>query len=722
MKIKQHDITDCGAACLASVAAYYGLKLPIARVRQIASTDKKGTNLLGLVEAAGELGFSAKAVKAIGTNGEKLTAPLEKIPKPSIAHVIINNQLLHYVVVYKANGKKVVVMDPADGRMHRFSYEEFTTIWTGVLLLLAPLEDFKQGNQKVSIPTRLWHLFRPNLKDLTQAILGAMLYTVIGLSLSIYMQKIMDNVIPEGNKNLMNLLSVVMVGLLLSAIFINFFKTLIVLRTGQKVDVRLILGYYKHLLRLPQSFFDTMRSGEIISRVNDAVKIRLFINETMINLFVSLMILIFSFGLMFTYYWKLALVIACVIPLYALIYFVYNHANRKTQRKLMEETAELEAHLVESLNTVATVKRFGIEEFLGLKTETRFVKLLHTIYKSGKTVLWSGTSAEFVSRLFTILLLWAGTLFVLDQQITPGELLSFYALIGYFIGPVSSLIGMNRNWQDARIAVDRLFEIMDLENEESAQKLPFVKKQLGDITFCDVHFRYGTRSDVFTGLNLSFEKGKVSAIVGESGSGKSSLLAILQNIYPLQKGQVSIGGVDVRHIASASLRSLIGIVPQHVDLFGGSLLENIALGDLEPDLARVFDLCEQIGLQSFIQSLPAGLQTQVGEKGAQLSGGQRQRVAIARALYRDPQILALDEATSALDPESEQYIKKITARLRSDGKTIIIIAHRLATITQADTIYVLHHGQLLEHGSHHELLSIKGQYAAYWQAQTQVFM
>ncbi|MDR0437033.1 MAG: peptidase domain-containing ABC transporter [Bacteroidales bacterium] len=721
MRIKQHDITDCGAACLASVSAFYGLKLPIARIRQIASTDKKGTNALGLVEAAEKLGFQSKLVKAIDQEGKKVAISLKKIPKPAIVHVIMSGKLEHYVVLYKANGKKVTFMDPADGRMHTWSYEKFLEIWTGFLILLAPMEEFKKGSQKVSVTTRLWHLFRPNIKDLSQAIFGAVVYTIIGLASAIYMQKIMDNVIPEGNKNLLNLLGVVMVALLLSAIFINFFKTLIVIRTGQKIDVRLILGYYKHLLRLPQTFFDNMRSGEIISRINDAVKIRLFINETLINLLVSVLILVFSFFLMFTYYWKLALIIACMIPLYALIYCLYNLANRKIQRKLMEDAAELEAHLVESLNTVGTIKRFGMEDFSGLKTEIRFVQLLKTIYRSGKTALWSGMSSEFVSRLFTIILLWAGTLFVIDNQITPGELLSFYALIGYFIGPVSSLIGMNRSWQDARIAADRLFEIMDLENEDTAKKLPFTKEQIGDIVFSDVHFRYGSRVEVFNGLNLTFEKGKISAVVGESGSGKSSMLSILQNLYPLQSGRVCIGGVDVRHIAPASLRNLIALVPQQIDLFDGTLLENIALGDFEPDIPRVFALCEQIGLMPFIQSLPAGMQTQVGEKGAKLSGGQRQRIAIARALYRNPEILALDEATSALDSESEQYIKNVIAQLRAKGKTIIIIAHRLATVTQADTIYVLNRGKLVEQGTHRQLLSAEGQYADYWQAQTQVF-
>ena len=199
------------------------------------------------------------------------------------------------------------------------------------------------------------------------------------------------------------------------------------------------------------------------------------------------------------------------------------------------------------------------------------------------------------------------------------------------------------------------------------------------------------------------------------------MLSILQNLYPLQSGHVSIGGVDVRHIAPASLRNLVALVPQQIDLFDGTLLENIALGDFEPDIPKIFSLCEEIGLMPFIQSLPAGMQTQVGEKGAKLSGGQRQRIAIARALYRNPEILALDEATSALDSESELYIKNVIAKLRAEGKTIIIIAHRLATITQADTIFVLNNGKLIEQGNHSELLAAKGQYANYWQAQTQVF-
>src|SRR5699024_8040680 len=262
--IKQHDITDCGAACLASVAAHYDLKLPIARIRQYASNDKQGTNVLGMIEAAEKLGVSAKGVK-----GE--FDSLFKIPTPAVAHVVVKEVLHHYVVIYEANDQYIVVMDPRDGKLHEIPHEEFKEQWTGVLVLLMPDEDFQTGNEKVSIISRFWFLLKPHKTVLLQALFGAALFTIIGLSTAIFVQLIIDNVLPDSNENLLNLLGVGMSILLLLQIFIGATKTIFTLKTGQLIDARLILGYYKHLLKLPQRFFDTMRVGEIISRINDAV-------------------------------------------------------------------------------------------------------------------------------------------------------------------------------------------------------------------------------------------------------------------------------------------------------------------------------------------------------------------------------------------------------------------------------------------------------------------
>lgn len=710
VKVKQRDITDCGAACLASIASFYDLKLPVARIRQLASTDKKGTNVLGMIEAAKKLGFEAKGVR-----GE--FDSLFKIPKPAIAHVIVKEVLHHYVVIYKATPKYIEIMDPADGLLHRYKHEEFKKVWTGVLVLMLPSQTFEKGNSKVSVSSRFWQLIYPHRAIMIQVLFGALIYTVIGLSTSIYVQKIIDYVLIDRNRNLLNLMSIAMIALLAIQIVIGASKSLFNLRTGQMIDSQLILGYYKHLLKLPQQFFDTMRVGEIISRINDAVKIRAFVNDVIVNLAVNSFILIMAFALMFTYYWKLALVILLIVPFYAIIYFITNHLNKKVERKLMENAAELESQLVESLNSVHTIKSFGLEYFTNQKTELRFITLLKTIYKSGLNSIFTGNTSEFFSRLFTIILLWVGAGFVLDNEITPGELLSFYALIAYFTGPVSSLIGMNKVIQNAMIAADRLFEIMDLEREKDENKVKLTSELTGDIRFKNVSFRYGSRVTVFQNLNLTLPKGKVTAIVGESGSGKSTLMAMLQNLYPIQDGSITIGDYDLKYIENESLRSIVGIVPQKIDLFAGNVIENIAVGDYQPDMKRIISICSALGIMEFIEKLPNNFNTYLGENGATLSGGQKQRIAIARALYKDPEILILDEATSSLDSASEQYVQRMIDILKENEKTILIIAHRLSTVYNADKIVVLDKGSVIEEGLHDQLLNQKGQYYQLWKQQ-----
>ena len=720
IKIKQHDITDCGAACLGSISAHYGLQLPLSKIRQMASTDRKGTNVLGLIEAANKLGFETKAVKSKHPDGTNNTEPLSKIPTPTIAHVIKNGKLLHYVVIYGVKKDKIQIMDPAPGTLVWRKLEDFNKEWTGILVLLMPKEDFEKGNKNVSMLRRFMFLLKPHRKALAESIFGAAVYTILGLATSIYVQKIVDKVIPAGNSNLLNLLSVLMIFILIVSVIINVIKTIYMLKTGIKIDTRLILGYYKHLLRLPQSFFDSMRSGEIISRVNDAVKIRSFINETLVGLFVNLFTVIFAFALMFTYYWKLAVIMLAIIPLYVILYVLYNRVNRVILRKGMEQAAELNAQLVESINTAGTVKRFGLEEYEDVKTENRFVTYIKTVYRTAINSLWAGEASSAISRLFTIILLWAGTYFVLSNVITSGELMSFYALISYFVGPIASLVGINKVYQDAKIAASRLFEIMDLDVEAVDGKIRFSKDQIGDITFENVSFRYGTRTEVFKDFSVTFRKGRVSAVVGESGSGKTTLAALMQDLYELQDGHIRIGGVDIRHIDRADLRSLVCVVPQRIDLFEGTILENITLDDYDADNARVLEICKEVGILSFIESLPMGFNTNIGENGVQLSGGQRQRLAIVRALYRDPEILVLDEATSSLDSESERCIKDIVSRLKQAGKTILLIAHRLGTVMNSDEIFVLKEGVLVEQGSHADLIAREGEYARFWKAQTEV--
>ncbi len=715
IKIKQHDITDCGAACLASVCAYYGLHFPVARIRQYAFTDQKGTNVLGMIEAATKLGFSAKGVRA------EFEA-LKMVPKPAIAHVMVLEHLQHFVVVYKVEKGYVTYMDPGDGRMHRVTNDKFREMWTNVLILMEPEETFRRGNEKTSMMRKFLSLLAPHKSVMMQALFGALVYSLLGLSTSVYVGKITDHVLVDKNLNLLNLMGVIMLIILLLRTFIGAMKSILALKTGQRIDAALILGYYKHLLTLPQQFFDTMRVGEIISRVNDAVKIRSFINNVSLDLVVNVMILIFSVCLMFVYSWKLALVTLASAPLFLLIFRAFNKLNRKYQRSIMESSADLEAQLVESINSISTIKRFGIEEFANLKTEEKFVHLLKNTFRSIYGAILAQGGIQFVSTAITIAVLWLGSILVIDRELTPGTLMVFYSLIGYVVSPIGALISSNQTIQDALIAADRLFQIMDLEREEDdGQKIALEPEMIGEISFEDVYFRYGSRKEVFEGLNLKIEPGKTTAILGESGSGKTTLVSLLQHIYPIQSGRIRIGEYDIAQIDNKSLRRRVGTVPQQIELFAGTVVENIAVGDLQPDMKRISDLVEQLGLKSFIARLPDGYKTQIGEHGASLSGGERQRVAIARALYKEPEILIFDEATSSLDSASERYVKQTMEALAKQGKTIIMIAHRMSTVRCADRIVMLDRGRVVESGTHSELYKKGEYYYRLWNDQFEMF-
>lgn len=710
IRIKQRDITDCGAACLASVAAHYKLGLPVSRIRQWAGTDRRGTSAWGLIAAAGKMGISAKGVKTDESG-------LADIPLPAIAHLVVNERIQHFVVIYRVNSSFIEVMDPATGLLEKRKRDEFMKEWSGVLILLSPAASFQPRNEKVSNLKRFGFLLYPHRHILLQSLLGAMVYTILGLSTSVYIQKITDHVLVGGNINLLNLLSVLMLIILLVQVLIGTMQSVMVMKTGQLIDARLILGYYRHLLHLPQQFFDQMRTGEIVSRINDAIKIRSFINDTLINITVNLFVLVFAFLLMFVYNWKLALLMLLVIPLYTGVYWISNQLNRKRERKIMEQAAELESQLIESVSSVKTIRQLGMEETAHFKTEVRFINLLHSTYKSGLNVLFSTNSTFVIGRLFTIILLWAGSYSVLKLDMTPGELMSFYALLGYFTGPASGLVGMNKTLQNASIAADRLFEIMDLEPEKGGELDITDGGNHGDIEFDSVSFSYGTRTEIFRKFNLTIKAREITAIIGESGSGKTTIASLLQKLYVLNEGSIRIAGINIVHMSNESLRKLVGIVSQDPVLFSGTIVSNIASGDLQPDMQRIHLICRQLGMMSFIEKIPGGLNGLIGEHGANLSGGQKQRMSIARILYRDPEIIIFDEATSMLDPESEHYVAQTISRLKAEGKTVVVIAHRLSTVMHADKIVVLDSGRLAEEGNHHQLWEMKGLYYHMWMRQ-----
>lgn len=709
IKIKQHDYFDCGAVCISSVCAYYKNYISIAQVRQYANTDRKGTTVLGLVEACKKIGFNAKGVKAT-------FEVLSDITMPAIAHVKLTATGSHFIVIYKITSKYVLIMDPEDGKMHKYSHQSFKEIWSGILVILTPEIWFTQMQAGVSKMRYYLNLILPHRKKITQILSGAIIYTLLGLGISIYVQKITDYVLPDINYNLLNTLSISIIIILLLQLFIGLVKNILSIKMGQLLDVKLILGYYKHLINLPQPFFDGMRIGEIVSRINDAVKIRTFINDVAVNAFLNLCIITFSTIIMFVYYWKLAIFMLLIIPIYVILYIISDRINQQQQRELMVASAELEAQLVESINAISTIKRFRLENYSNYKTETIFVGLLRRLYKSYLSNSAIGVIGDFFTKIFTVVLFWVGGAFVMKGEITPGELFSFYALLGFFTAPMVNLVNSNRQIQEAMIATDRLFEITDLKNEsvDAEKKIELTSEMIGDIRFDKVSFRYGARVKIFEELSLTIPKGKISAIVGDSGSGKSTIAHLLQNIYSISNGHIYIGDCDLKYINNKSLRQLVGVVPQKIDLFSGTVIDNISIGDPEPDFLKIIELCKELGMLDFIEKLPDGFNTHIGENGTSLSGGQKQRIAIARALYNDPQIIIMDEATSSLDAFSNEFVKNTLETLRLKMKTIIIITHKLRSIQTADHIFFIKNGLLVEEGRHQELLNMKNNYYKLW--------
>jgi ABC-type bacteriocin/lantibiotic exporter with double-glycine peptidase domain len=691
IKIKQHDISDCGAACLASVSAHHGYKLPISRIRQYAGTDKKGTNLAGMLEASEKLGFIAKAVRVKKES-------LNEVPFPAIAHLTIKENWHHFVVVYRVGKRIVQIMDPASGSIERWNREKFDSLWTGILLLVAPSENFRTGNEQVPVWQRFMKLIKPHRSIIIQAGIGAIFYSILGLSTSVYVEKLIDYVIPSGNTRLLNLMSLGLLMLLVFRISIGLLKSVFMLHTGQKIDALLILGYYRHLMNLPQRFFETMRTGEIISRVNDAVKIRAFINNVAVEILVNLLILIFTLVLMLIYSAEMAARMAVIIPLFLIIYLIYNKLNKKYLRLTMEQSAELESQLVESLNAISTIKRFNTGWKENLKFEFRFIPLLKSSFTANKNSAYTGSMNELLSGTFLLILLWSGTFQVFRQQITPGELMSLYALFGYMLGPLNSLIQSNRFIQDALIAADRLFQILDLEQENDHEDM--IDPAPADITkinFDKISFRYGSGKNLFTRLDLQFEMKKINGISGDSGSGKSTLLSLLQGIYPLSEGRIVLGNYDLSYLRKSSLSRIIACVPQKTDIFNGSVAENIALSDQLPDMSKVVKVCTETGIMEMVENLPFGLMTLLGENGVKLSGGELQKIAIARAVYRDPEILLFDEPSASMDKASEEQLKMLILKLKEKGKTIILVSHRTSTLEICDKVQYLKDGMIVQH-------------------------
>lgn len=711
--IKQHDITDCGAACLATIAKQYGLKIPITRIREIAGTDKAGTNAYGVIKAAEVLGFSAKGVKgdaeAFGT----------EFPLPAIAHVVINGQLLHYVVIHQIDRKKrsMVVADPGKGLV-TYTFEEFFKIWTGVLILLTPTATFQKGDETKGLFKRFWGIMKPQKLFLIHIFFVSILYTLLGILGAFYFKFLMDDILPGGLQKSLHIISIGIIMLNVFQVLLSAFRTHLLLYLSQKIDIPLILGYYNHVLELPMGFFGSRKVGEIVSRFMDASHIREAISGATLSIMVDTLMALVGGIILFNYNTTLFGVALLMLIFYGGLVFLFNAPIREANRKQMEENAQLTSYLVESLNGIETVKAFNAEGEAKLKTERGFVKLLNVIFSMGKINNLRNALTSAVGMIGGIVILWVGATLVLGGKLTVGQLLVFNSLLAYFIDPVKNLINLQPMLQTAVVASDRLGEILDLELEkhsEDYQKLKPVRLK-GDIELKHVDFRYGTRSPVLKDINMKIKQGERVAFVGESGSGKTTLVKLLLSLYNPEKGEILIGDNNIKDISLETLRERIAYVPQETFLFSGSIRENLALGATQVSLETMIESAKTARAHDFINELPLRYDTRLEENGANLSGGQRQRLSITRAVLKNPDILILDEATSNLDSITEKAIEKTINELDT-GVTTLIIAHRLSTIMRCDRIFVMDKGVVAEQGNHQELMNAKGLYFELWRGQ-----
>ena len=642
-----------------------------------------GTRALGLIRGGSNLGMIGKGIRAE-------LRELDGIRAPMVLSAWSQEKHPHWIVLVRLESeRRALIMDPETTEVAWWSWEKLAQRYRGVALVFGRDESGAAALPSKSVRPwqRLRGLLRPHRAAVGQAFVGAVASTLLALSLAFFVELLLDRVLPNGDRRLLLLLAAGMAVILAVRALLLWLEGRLGMRLAQAVDGTLVMGYFKHLLVLPQSFFGSMRVGEMLSRVGDAVKVREFLHSTLVAMILNPLIIIFALGTMVLYSWKLALLAAGMLPGFIALHWLTNRINRREQRALMVEAAELEGQMVESLQGHAAVRAAGIESYTALQLENRLVRLLRTGWRHASGLLAMGTAMFLLTQGFTIALLTWGAGLALNGDITPGELMSCFTLAGYLTGPMTTLLGLNSRVQDALLATERLYELMDLERERDVGTVRFdAETGARDISFIDVTFAYPGRLPVLRNANVTIGAGEITVLQGPSGSGKSTLFALLQRQWSPTNGRIEIGGIHLDLFRLQDLRRGLGTVPQTVELFSGTILENLVPGDDHPDLERLIDVCRRTGFMDFVDRQPQGLLSPLIESGRNLSGGQRQRIAIVRALYRDCPILLFDEPTSALDADNRRCLRELLRQLRNDGKTIVIATHEEAMGELADRV------------------------------------
>jgi subfamily B ATP-binding cassette protein HlyB/CyaB len=702
---------DTALACLVHVAAHFKIPADYSQIARAYIVDKDGVDTVGLLRAAGDLGLRAR--KFEGITFEHLT----KMPRPCVCRMK-NGTYVLYRGVNKQGAP--LLLDPGAGKQGFADRRAFAQEFSGEVILFARRFSIEKLKDKVEKFGFGWFLpVVAKYKSFLLKVLGiSLLLQVFGLLTPFFTQTIIDRVLTHRSVSTMD---VMISGMILVALFnqwMTALRTYLFIHTTNKIDVTLSSHLFRKVTELPVKYFDKWQVGDVVSRMGELETIRNFLTGSALTVVLDMVLAVVYLTVMFVYSSTLSYIVWVTIPLYIVLNAVIAPVFKKRINERFLLASEQQSFTIEAVTGVRTVKTMGVEQTF----VDRYEEVLTRYLKSALSVLnianAAGCIGLFLSLTFNLAILWIGAYQVMEGAITVGELIAFQMLAGQVIAPVLRIVNMWQYFQQIRVSMARLGDIMDEKSEPAFNPNRTTLPQLkGDMFFDKVNFRYkADGKNVLTDVSVRIPAGAHVGIVGRSGSGKSTLTKLIQRLYVPESGRVLVDGVDIAQVETAWLRRQIGIVLQENFLFAGTIKENIAIAMPNIDEEAVMRAAKLAGVDDFVKDMPQGYDTFVGERGSLLSGGQRQRVAIARALLLDPRILIFDEATSALDTESEQKILANMANI-AKGRTTITIAHRLSTVRDCDAILAMDHGRIVEAGSHAELMARKGYYYHLYMAQ-----
>ena len=709
--IKQHDATDCAAACMGMVCLHYKKETTITKLRDMMGTDLKGTNLIGLSKCAEELGFNCQAVK-VDKEGF-----VSRYTLPAIANIVTKEGLSHFVVIFRITKKYVIIGDPAKD-LERLTIDEFYKKFTGAMLLLKPNSEFEREKIKgTKLFDRYIMLLLPQKKLFIYALVASLLVTLLGILSSLFNNIIYDEILPYQQKDVLKMMLAVFLGISLTSTFVSFVRQWILMHLSIKIDIPLMLGYFEHIYKLPMKFFASRKTGDITTRFSDAFTIKDIFTSIALSLIMDISMALITGVILFQMNPKLFAVIIMMTLISIVLVFIFKQPYKKINEEQMQQSSILNSEIIEGLRAVETIKGNANEDIELESIEREYIKSLRISYKEGMLSNVQSTISSVISGVGNLVLLYVGIMQVINNNMTLGSFMAFNTLAGYFMDPIGNLVSLQLSIQEANISMKRLSEIMDYEREQKSERqYQEISSIDGDIKLDHVTFRYGNRKPALDDVSFIIEKGQKVALVGASGSGKSTIAKLLLKYYEPEAGDITIDGMDISEYKNDDIRHAISYVPQNIELFSKSIYDNIRVTRQSATLDEVKEAAKAADAHEFIKRLPMQYYTYLEEAGNGLSGGEKQRIALARAFLKENQFYIMDESTSNLDFATENIIfDMIYNKFRK--KTMLIIAHRLATVKNCDKIIVMDKGKIVEQGTHQQLLERKEQYYRLWEMQ-----